>query len=101
MAYHSVFAPRLCAGQTVLVTGGGSGIGRCTARELAALGASVALVGREAEKLAAVQQEIEAADGRCSTHVSTSGRTEPFDGFHVASTPRVLSGGDERATDNE
>jgi len=67
MAYHSVFAPRLCAGQTVLVTGGGSGIGRCTARELAALGASVALVGREAEKLAAVQQEIEAADGRCST----------------------------------
>jgi len=69
MAYRSVFAPRLFAGQTVLVTGGGSGIGRCTAHELAALDASVALVGRRAEKLAAVQQEIEAAGGRCSTHV--------------------------------
>jgi citronellol/citronellal dehydrogenase len=68
-SYRSVFAPGLYAGQVVLVTGGGSGIGRCTAHELAALGAAVAIVGRKAAKLAAVQQEIEAAGGTCSTHV--------------------------------
>ena len=49
--YQSVFRPGLFAGQTVIVTGGGSGIGRCTAHELANLGAAVALVGRRVEKL--------------------------------------------------
>ena len=42
--YRSIFAPGLFDGQVVVVTGGGSGIGRCTAHELAALGATVALV---------------------------------------------------------
>src|SRR3982751_3620579 len=68
-SYRSVFQPGLFAGRTVIVTGGGSGIGRCTAHELAALGASVAIVGRKVEKLAAVQAEIEAAGGVCSTQV--------------------------------
>jgi citronellol/citronellal dehydrogenase len=68
-SYRSVFAADLYAGKTMLVTGGGSGIGRCTAHELAALGAAVAIVGRKADKLTAVQQEIEATGGRCSTHV--------------------------------
>jgi citronellol/citronellal dehydrogenase len=62
--YRSVFKPGLFDGQLVVVTGGGSGIGRCTAHELAALGATVALVGRNADKLAAVQAEIAAAGGR-------------------------------------
>ena len=69
MNYRSVFAPGLFAGQVVIVTGGGSGIGRCTAHELAALGARVALVGRKADKLTAVQAEIAAAGGVASTHV--------------------------------
>ena len=63
MAYRSVFRPGLFAGQVVLVTGGGSGIGRCTAHELAALGAHVVLIGRDAGKLDAVRAEIEAAAG--------------------------------------
>jgi citronellol/citronellal dehydrogenase len=67
--YRSVFAPGLFAGRAVLVTGGGSGIGRCTAHELVALGAAVAIVGRKAEKLERVRDEIEAAGGACSTHV--------------------------------
>ena len=67
--YRSVFQPGLFSGRVALVTGGGSGIGRCTAHELAALGAAVAIVGRKADKLAAVQAEIEAAGGACSTHV--------------------------------
>jgi citronellol/citronellal dehydrogenase len=62
MAYHSVFAPGLFAGQTVIVTGGGSGIGRCIAHELAFLGANVIIVGRNKEKLDRVAAEI-AEDG--------------------------------------
>jgi citronellol/citronellal dehydrogenase len=57
-SYASVFRAGLFAGRTALVTGAGSGIGRCTAHELAALGAAVALVGRKAEKLTAVAGEI-------------------------------------------
>lgn len=66
MHYRSVFAPRLFAGQTIIVTGGGSGIGRCTAHELAALGAHVVLVGRKLEKLEAVAAEIREDGGECS-----------------------------------
>ncbi len=55
MPYQSIFRPDLFKDQTIIVTGGGSGIGRCTAHELAALGANVAILGRTAEKLAEVQ----------------------------------------------
>ena len=67
--YRSIFAPGLLAGQVVLVTGGGSGIGRCTAHELAALGAQVVLVGRNADKLQAVQDEITQDGGQASWQV--------------------------------
>lgn len=60
--YRSVFASGLLAGKVVVVTGGGSGIGRCTAHELASLGAHVVLVGRNLEKLQTVAGEI-VADG--------------------------------------
>lgn len=39
--YQSALRPGLFAGKIVVVTGGGSGIGRCTAHELASLGATV------------------------------------------------------------
>ena len=68
MGYQSIFKPGLFAGQTVVITGGGSGIGRCTAHELAALGAEVAIVGRSADKLNAVQAEIRDDGGRVSIH---------------------------------
>jgi citronellol/citronellal dehydrogenase len=68
VGYQSIFKPGLFAGQTVVVTGGGSGIGRCTAHELAALGAEVAIVGRSADKLNAVQAEIRDDGGRVSIH---------------------------------
>src|SRR5262252_6884389 len=68
MPYRSVFKPGLFEGQTVVVTGGGSGIGRCTAHEIAALGAHVVITGRKADKLATVKAEIEAAGGSCETH---------------------------------
>ena len=68
MSYRSVFKPGLFAGRTIVVTGGGSGIGRCTAHEIAALGAHVAICGRKQEKLDGVKAEIEAAGGTCETH---------------------------------
>ena len=66
--YQSIFAPGLFAGQVIVVTGGGSGIGRCTAHELARLGAHAVLVGRNTEKLQTVQNEIEQDGGQASWH---------------------------------
>lgn len=58
MPYQSVYAPGLFQGQTIIVTGGGSGIGRATAHELAHLGARVVITGRNADKLNNVVDEI-------------------------------------------
>ena len=58
MPYNSVFRPDLFAGRTVIVTGGGSGLGRCTAHELKSLGARLALIGRSPDKLARVKEEL-------------------------------------------
>ena len=63
--YASVFRPGLFAGQAVWVTGGGSGIGRCVAHELASLGAQVVISGRTQEKLDRVAAEIVADGGAC------------------------------------
>ncbi len=67
MAYRSIFRRGTFEEQTIIVTGGGSGIGRCTAHELASLGARVVLVGRTAEKLDAVAAEIAADGGAAET----------------------------------
>ena len=56
--YESVFRPDLFQGQTVVITGGGSGIGRCTAHELARLGAHTVLIGRTRDKLDRVCSEL-------------------------------------------
>ena len=51
------------AGKTVLITGPTSGLGRAATEALAALGARVILVGRNRERLAAVRDELVAANG--------------------------------------
>jgi citronellol/citronellal dehydrogenase len=75
MSYRSVFRPGLFAGQSMIVTGGGSGIGRCTAHELAALGAHVVLVGRTVARLEAVAAEIR-EDGGEASHFACDIRDE-------------------------
>jgi citronellol/citronellal dehydrogenase len=67
--YQSIYRPGLFEDKVIIVTGGGSGIGRCTAHELAALGAHVVITGRNPDKLVRVQAEIETAGGRVSSQV--------------------------------
>ena len=65
--YDSIFRPGLFQGQIHVVTGGGSGIGRCVAHELAALGATVVITGRTQEKLDKVAAEIREDGGQVDT----------------------------------
>ena len=67
--YASVFRHDAFAGKVIIVTGGGSGIGRCTAHELAALGAQVVITGRKLEKLETVLAEITADGGQATGKV--------------------------------
>jgi citronellol/citronellal dehydrogenase len=53
-----VFAPGLLKGQVALVTGGGTGLGRGTAIELACCGATVVVAGRREELLQRTVGEI-------------------------------------------
>ncbi len=69
MRYQSIFRPDLFAGQTVIVTGGGTGIGRTIAHELASLGAYVVLSARKIKNLTQTQAEIQAAGGSASIQI--------------------------------
>jgi len=67
--YESVFRERLFDQRVAVVTGGGTGIGRCIAHELASLGASVVLWGRRSEPLEATVEEI-TEDGGIASYVT-------------------------------
>jgi citronellol/citronellal dehydrogenase len=62
-----LFKPGLLDGQVALVSGGGSGLGRAAALELAALGAQVVICGRRAEPLE--ETAALAEGGRCTALV--------------------------------
>jgi citronellol/citronellal dehydrogenase len=53
-----VFAPEIFRDRSCIVTGGGSGIGLATARELARLGAKIAICGRTKSKLDTAADEL-------------------------------------------
>jgi citronellol/citronellal dehydrogenase len=85
-----MFAPGLFEAVRCVVTGGGSGIGLCTAKELAHLGAHVAICGRNEDKLRAAADEIAAAAGGDGTRV-LSARCDIREPAEVASfVERVL-----------
>ena len=70
-------ASAVLAGQAAIITGGGSGIGRATARLLATDGAHVLIAGRTQEKLERVAAELEpvanAAGGSVRWRVADAG----------------------------
>jgi len=55
---RKVFADGLFEGRVAVVTGGGSGIGLATARDLLALGAKVAICGRKPDKIEAARRTL-------------------------------------------
>jgi NAD(P)-dependent dehydrogenase (short-subunit alcohol dehydrogenase family) len=61
---------RYLAGKVVLITGASSGIGAALARACARAGATVALVARRADQLAAVAVDARALGAHATTHVA-------------------------------
>lgn len=62
-ARETIFRPDLLAGKRLLITGGGSGMGKATATLAARLGARVAICGRSPEKLEATKAFVQEATG--------------------------------------
>jgi len=67
--YQSIFRPDLLVGKNYLITGGGTGIGRAIAYEIASLGGHAILAARKVERLEETAAEIQASGGRASYYV--------------------------------
>ncbi|MFI9381983.1 SDR family oxidoreductase [Kutzneria sp. NPDC052558] len=65
-----VLRPDVHAGKVAVVSGGGTGLGRATALDLAAGGARVVICGRRPEPLDSVREEIVRAGGQCLVKVA-------------------------------
>jgi citronellol/citronellal dehydrogenase len=74
----AIFARGLLSGQAALVTGGGTGLGKATALELARCGASVTIAGRREDVLAEAAGEI-AAVATGEVHTLVGDIREPDD----------------------
>lgn len=66
MTYKSIFRADLFQDKVVLITGGGTGIGRAIAHEIASLGGHVVLASRKAENLETTANEIREQGGKAS-----------------------------------
>lgn len=68
--WRSIYRTDLLLGEVALVTGGGTGIGRAIAEEIASLGATCVIASRDEEKCKAAAVEMNAAlDGSCRGRV--------------------------------
>jgi citronellol/citronellal dehydrogenase len=85
----SIFRTGLFAGQTAIVTGGGSGIGLAIARTFGELGAAVAICGRSAPKLEAARAILEASGARVLAKTCDIREVAQVDAF-VSDVERTL-----------
>ena len=70
------------SGKKVLITGGSSGIGRATAKELISMGAIVSITGRNKEKLERVASEINAIPIHLDVSKYNTIAVKTLDAFH-------------------
>src|SRR5215813_2839368 len=89
MAIRSIFRDGLFDGQAIVVSGGGTGIGHATARELAALGAHVVICSRSLEHLEPTREEITAAGGKVTALPCNIRDPEAVETFFAAAVERV------------
>jgi citronellol/citronellal dehydrogenase len=82
-----IFAPEALAGRVVLITGGGTNLGKQAAIELAAAGAQVVIAGRREEVLQEAAAEI---GERCSC--AAGDIREPGDATRIVETVRQRHG---------
>ncbi len=83
-----VFAPDLFRGQTVLVTGGGRGIGKQTALAFARLGANLVIASRKPENLNPTAEEIRALGVECLAVPTNIREVEQVDALVQAALER-------------
>lgn len=85
----SIFRDGLFSSKTIVVSGGGTGIGRATARELASLGAHVVICSRKPEHLEPTRAEIATAGGQVTALPCNIRDPEMVDAFFKAVGERV------------
>ncbi|WP_046504197.1 SDR family NAD(P)-dependent oxidoreductase [Streptomyces odonnellii] len=85
-------------GKSALITGASSGVGACAARVFAREGASVVLMARREERLAAVAEEVRRAGGRAEYTVGDV--TKPADMARAVRTAVESFGGLDMAFNN-
>lgn len=82
MPAGSIFRDGLFDGKTIVVSGGGTGIGRAIARELALLGATVVICSRSLEHLEPTRDEIAAEGGKVDALVCNIREPEAVEAFY-------------------
>jgi NAD(P)-dependent dehydrogenase (short-subunit alcohol dehydrogenase family) len=76
------------SGKTVIITGGTDGLGLALAKRLVAEGASVAVCGRDADRVRAAGSSLSESDGAALALQADVTRTEDLDGFVGAAMER-------------
>ena len=74
MSWKTCFRHDLLDGKVALVTGGGTGIGRCIAQELASIGCLVVIASRNVETLEKAAKEM---NSYVNIYTKSSGRVVP------------------------